>query len=82
MIYKQSNLEVTFETLKFHLDYVAQCHRGYQIGQDLCECIQKSKGCVTSKKAYLTFLWEEVFHVLFSLGIPSLFICVHSKLQR
>ena len=54
-----------------------QCHRGYQIGQDLCRCIQKSKGCVTSKKAYLTFLGDEVFCVLFSLGVPILFICVH-----
>ena len=53
------------------INYSAQCHRGYQIGQDLCGCIQKSKGCVTSKKAYLTFLGEEVIGVLFSLGILS-----------
>ena len=36
--------------------YVTQCYVGYQIGQNLCKCIQKSKGCVISKKPYLTFL--------------------------
>ena len=73
---------MTFKYFDRALPKATQCHRGYQIGQDLCGCIQKSKGCVTSKKAYLTFLGEEVFRVLFSLGVPSLFICVHLKIQR
>ena len=42
---------MTFKYFDRALPKATQCHRGYQIGQDLCGCIQKSKGCVTSKKA-------------------------------
>ena len=46
-------------TKSFKFVYLdTQCYRGYQIGQDLCGCIQKSKGCVTliSIDRFIAFL--------------------------